>query len=71
MKIKAAHETETFINQNGYYAIKQPAQLTDHRGDEVPVVVQLTPDQMRLLIADMNESLESAHEWFEETEQGS
>lgn len=69
MKIKAAYETEAFINQHGYYAIKQEGCCASC-GEKPPAVVQLTPDQMRLLIADMQESLEGAEEWFEEAESG-
>ena len=68
MKIKAAHETEAFINELGYYAIKQQSQFLDDRGNNFDAVVQLTPDQMRLLIDDMELCLESADDWFDSVE---
>jgi hypothetical protein len=62
MKLKATYETETFVNQRGYYAIRQE----DWDGE--PAVIQLTPDQMRLIIADMAEWLSTESSWFEQVE---
>lgn len=62
MKLKESYETETFVNQRGYYAIKQE----DLDGE--PAVIQLTPDQMRLIIADMAEWLNTDSSWFEQVE---
>lgn len=61
MKIKASFQTKAFINERGYYAIQQ------FYGFDESVVIELTPDQMRLLIADMEESLEET-EWFNPVE---
>lgn len=61
MKIKASFQTNAFINDRGYYAIQQ------YDGFDESVVIELTPDQMRLLIADMEESLEET-EWFNPVE---
>ncbi|MGL4317117.1 MAG: hypothetical protein ACRCTL_10975 [Pseudomonas sp.] len=54
MKLKASHETETFVNARGNYVIEQKGGIV---GDQS---VELTPEQMRLLIADMQLQLKSS-----------
>ena len=68
MKIKAACETETYIGENDYYTIEQKTPFLDSNGIRIDAVVQLTPDQMRLLIADMEIHLETADDWFRASE---
>lgn len=51
MKIKKSFETETCVNAAGYYAIHQELEF----GDRVALI--LTPEQMRLLIVDMEHHL--------------
>ena len=48
MKMKKSFETETLVDEEGYYVIEQ---RIPHDCREA--MVQLTPNQMRLLIADM------------------
>ncbi|MBP3935046.1 MAG: hypothetical protein J6D44_14430 [Pseudomonas sp.] len=48
MKPKESFETETFVDENGYYVIEQ---RIPHRCKVSEL--RLTPNQMRLLIADM------------------
>ena len=67
MRLKASFETEAFVNDGGYYAIKQDV-FCERCGDEHEAVIQLTPKQMRLIMADMKESLKNAGDWFEETD---
>lgn len=51
MKIKKSLETETYVTAAGYYAIHQELES----GDRVALI--LTPEQMRLLIVDMEHHL--------------
>lgn len=51
MRLKASHETETFVNARGYYVIEQQDGLEGARQ------VELTVEQMRLLIDDMQKQL--------------
>lgn len=51
MKIKKSFETETYTTAAGYYAIHQELEF----GDRVALI--LTPEQMRLLIVDMEHHL--------------
>lgn len=69
MRLKASFETELFINQGGYYAIKQDV-FCERCGDEHSAVIQLTPKQMRAIMADMKENLKIAGDWFSEVENG-
>lgn len=52
MKMKESFETETFVDENGYYVIEQ---IIPHRCKVSEL--RLTPNQMRLLIADMEHHL--------------
>lgn len=54
MKLKASHETETFVNARGYYVIEQ------QDGFEGGQQIELTAEQMRLLIDDMQKQLNSS-----------
>jgi len=54
MKLKQTFETETYISEGGYYAIKQD--------DEA--IVLLSPEQLRLLIADMSEAISGDADWW-------
>lgn len=62
MRLKREHATDTFINGNGYYAIRQESWPDDDS------IIELTPAQMRLLIKDMREHINSSHEWFSPAE---
>jgi hypothetical protein len=53
MKLKAHFETETYMTEGGYYAIKQD----DYMGGREPSLILLKPDQIRALIKDMQEAL--------------
>lgn len=50
MQIKQSYETETFTSAAGYYVIKQECEFVER-------IALLTPEQMRLLIVDMEEHL--------------
>lgn len=50
MKIKQSYETETLTSAAGYYVIKQECEFVER-------ITLLTPEQMRLLIVDMEEHL--------------
>ena len=50
MKIKKSFETETYTTAAGYYAINQECEFED-------MITLLTPEQMRLLIVDMEHHL--------------
>ena len=69
MKLKQARETETFINELGYYAIKQDA-YCERCNEDHSAVIQLTPGQMRLIISDMKEALKIQGEWFSDRDMG-
>ena len=63
MRLKHERGTETFINDFGYYAIKQVS-LLDGKDNEVI----LTPRQMRALIKDMRVALAIAESWADSEE---
>lgn len=69
MRLKASFETEAFVNEGGYYAIKQDV-FCERCGDDHQAVIQLTPKQMRIVIAAMKEALKTSGEWFSEVEGG-
>lgn len=48
MKLKESFETETFVDEDGYYVIDQRIPRLCKASE-----IRLTPNQMRLLIADM------------------
>lgn len=50
MKIKKSFETETYTTESGYYAIRQECEFEN-------IVTLLTPEQMRMLIVDMEHHL--------------
>lgn len=54
MKLPVHYETETYMTDGGYYAIKQD----DPMGND-PDVVLLKPHQLRALIKDMMEALDN------------
>lgn len=60
MKIKQSYETETFTSAAGYYVIKQECEFVER-------ITLLTPEQMRLLIVDMEEYLKDLS-WSESEE---
>ena len=60
MKIKQSYETETFTSAAGYYVIKQECEFVER-------ITLLTPEQMRLLIVDMEEYLKDLS-WSEPEE---
>lgn len=53
MKLPAHYETESYMTEGGYYAIKQE----DPSGND-PSIILLKPDQIRALIKDMAAALE-------------
>ena len=55
MKLNAHYETETYMTESGYYAIRQ---------DDPYGVILLKPEQLRAMIKDMAVALEHP-EWFE------
>ena len=57
MKLQFAYETETFLNDGGYYVIKQ----TDDVGQESFTV--LTREQCKLIQEDMLAELSEPH-WY-------
>lgn len=59
MKLSAHYETETYMTESGYYAIRQD---DPHGGD--PVIILLKHEQLRAMIKDMAVALEHP-EWFE------
>ncbi len=65
MKLKPTYETETFINERGYYVI---AQIDAIGGDRQ--LIELSPDQMRILAADMTEHIEQSESWWPESDKG-
>lgn len=52
-KLKAAFETEIYISDGGYFVLKQDDPLSDES-----IHVCLTPEQMRVVIREMQEALE-------------
>jgi hypothetical protein len=67
IKLKPALETEVYISEGGYIAIKQPEGLA---GEET--VVCLTPDQALLVMREMGRMVEAKDCWWStvEGEQG-
>jgi len=63
MKIRATYETETYISQGGYFTIRQ----IDGLGEES--ILCLSPDQMRLLVANMQKELEDISWWADAIEE--
>jgi hypothetical protein len=63
MKLRATYETQTYITRDGYFAIHQVDQL----GEES--VVCLSPDQMRLLVLNMQKELEDTSWWADAIEE--
>lgn len=59
MKIRATYETETYLSQGGHFSIKQ----LDGIGDES--IICLSPDQMRLLVTEMQKWLEDTSWWVD------
>ncbi|MCS6490766.1 hypothetical protein NX872_21150 [Burkholderia thailandensis] len=60
MKLKATYETEVYISNGGYLAIKQK----DHLGNEDPVVI-LSPDQARAVMNEFQRLLDDPSWWNE------
>lgn len=63
MKLRATYETETYISAGGHYAIRQVNSLDEE------AIVCLSPDQMRLLVADMQEHLKDIGWWADAVEE--
>jgi hypothetical protein len=59
MRIKESYQTEAYISEGGYYVIRQP----DPLGGQDAVIL-LAPDQIRVILKDMQESLEIENEWW-------
>jgi len=64
MRLKAEYETQAYINENGYYAIKQ--ETPGAHGDDS--IVELTPNQMRALVQHMRLHIKTCDEWFQPVE---
>lgn len=62
MKLKASYETEAYLSQGGYYAIKQ----LDWDGREQ--VILLTPAQLEAISEDMKAALVDPS-WFDQVEE--
>jgi hypothetical protein len=62
--LKAELETEAYLNENGYYAIKQEA--TSGLGEDM--IIELTPSQMRALVRHMQHHIKIRDEWFQPVE---
>lgn len=58
MKLKPEYETECYITESGYYAIKQP-----HPYGEDDSIALLTKSQVQKVIKDMQEWLDIVGEW--------
>jgi hypothetical protein len=58
LKLPKAYETEIYITEGGYVAIKQP----DERGDEDQTIL-LTATQLELVIAELEARLKHRAEW--------
>lgn len=64
MRLKAELETEAYLNENGYYAIKQ--ETASGLGEDM--IVELTPNQMRALVRHMRHYIKIRDEWFNSVE---
>lgn len=64
MRLKAEFETEAYLNDNGYYAIKQ--ETTSGLGEDM--IIELTPNQMRALVRHMRHHIKIRDEWFQPVE---
>jgi hypothetical protein len=63
MKLKETVATLTYTSETGYYVISQP-EVCAHTGDTIYSAIVLSPEQMRLIIVDMEAKLLSADEWW-------
>jgi len=61
LKSKAEKATETYISDGGYYVIKQIHESPETGYDE-DVLIILSPDQIKALITDMQDTLLEAEE---------
>lgn len=64
MIIRPHHETITRISDEGYYVITQRRDGNVHS-------IRLTPNQIRLVIDDMQQELDKGDNWFYEVHDGS
>ena len=60
MKIKAQHETEAYVSESGYYAIKQQREILGEQ------IVLLSPKQLELIIEDMTAAIDYQADWWTE-----
>lgn len=56
MKLRATHETETYISQNGYFAIRQ------ERHNEEQIVL-LSPSQLAMLLEEIKLAVQEQEWW--------
>jgi len=63
MKLKRKEEeaTETYISERGYYVIKQSRESFETGHDE-DILILLSPDQMKALITDLQDTLSEVEE---------
>lgn len=64
MKLQPEYETECYLTESGYYAIKQP----NPYGEEDQVVL-LSRAQVKKVVADMHSALDVVISWEGEGEQ--
>lgn len=64
MKLQPEYETECYLTESGYYAIKQPHTL----GEEDQIVL-LSRSQVEKVVADMQLALDLVLPWAGEGEQ--
>lgn len=57
MKIRATYETETYLSESGYFAVRQ------ERHNEEDQIVLLSPSQLTLLIEEMKLAVQDQEWW--------
>jgi hypothetical protein len=62
MKLKPTFETETYINEQGYFAIHQTA------GSGEEDIIWLSPEQLRAVIAEARVLLRTQKTWWSQEE---
>lgn len=63
MKLKDTLATLTYVTAGGYYVILQTS-VCEYTGEDEDMRIILSPEQMRLIVADMETTLLSADEWW-------
>jgi len=63
MKLKSTHETEAYISDGGYYVILQPS-VCSHTGEDEDMRIVLSPEQLRILVVDIQVALLTGDEWW-------